>query len=247
MARLNFTGRKKILRKDVRAEVSSEDGKLELTAKLNCTGDSGYEFPDDALIIIEARIRQTFMRFRLGTVADQEGIRREHLFEFDATAAGALLLDVRVVAPNGLLLGSAKGVPPVLPDEDTRDRIPLLPFHASDELGQRLWRLDLSGDPIVEINRGVGDWNAFGRQEMFVALVYPELIRAIAQWELDQKREPDENAPWTRFLRELGHDPADAPDADDEIHREEWLDDVTGSFAVRHALLEKLELEEEEG
>jgi hypothetical protein len=245
MSRLNFTGRKKIFRKDVRAEVNSEDGKLELTAKLNHTGDGGYEFPGNAQIIIEARIRQTFMRFGLGTVADQVGIQREHLFEFDHTAAGALLLDLRVISPDGLLLGSATGIPPVLPDEDMRDRIPLLPFYASDELGQRLWRLDLSADPIVEINRGVGDWNAFARQEMFIALVYPELIRTIAQWELDQKREPDEDAPWTRFLRELGHDPAYAPDEEDEIEREEWLDTVTGSFAVRHELLKKLELEEE--
>jgi hypothetical protein len=97
----------------------------------------------------------------------------------------------------------------------------------------------------VEINRGVGDWNAFARLEMFVSLVYPELIRAIAQWELDQKREPDEDAPWTRFLRELGHDPADAPGEDDEIERERWLDTVTASFAVRHELLKRLELEEE--
>jgi hypothetical protein len=245
MARLNFTGRKKILRKDVRAEIYSEDGRLELTAKLDHTGDGGYEFPDAAQIIIEARIGQTFMRFGLGTVADQVGIQREHLFEFDHTAAGALKLDVRVISPDGLLLGSAMGIPPVLPDEDKRDRIPLLPFHASDELGQRLWRLDLSADPIVEINRGVGDWNAFARQEIFIALVYPELIRAIAQWELDQKREPDEDAPWTRFLHELGHDPADAPDENDEIERERWLDTVTASFAVRHELLKKLELEEE--
>jgi hypothetical protein len=87
MSRLNFTGRKKILRKDVRAEVNSEDGKLELTAKLSRTGDGGYEFPGDAQIITEATIRQTFMRFELGTVADQVEIQREHLFEFDPEAA----------------------------------------------------------------------------------------------------------------------------------------------------------------
>ena len=88
MSRLNFTGRKRILRKDVRAEINTEDGKLELTAKLNRTGDGRYKFPGDAQSIIEATIRQTFMRFGLGSVADQVGIRREHLFEFDHTAAG---------------------------------------------------------------------------------------------------------------------------------------------------------------
>jgi hypothetical protein len=137
------------------------------------------------------------------------------------------------------------GARPELPDEEKRDRIPLLLFQASDDLGQRLWRLDLSAEPTVEINRDVGDWNAFARQEMFVCLVYPELIRAIARWELEQKREPDDDTPWTRFLRGLGYDPADAPDEEDEIERERWLDNVAGSFAIRHELLKKLELEEE--
>ncbi len=66
MSRLNFTGRKKILRKDVRAEVNSEDGKLELTAKLSRTGDGGYEFPGDAQIIIEATIRLFLHALRTG-------------------------------------------------------------------------------------------------------------------------------------------------------------------------------------
>ncbi len=245
MTRLNFTGRKKIPRKDVRAEIYVEDGKLELTATLNRTGAGGHDFPDDAQIILEVVDRQTFMRFELGNVADQVGIQREHLFEFDPAAAAALELEVRVVSSDGLVLGSALGAKPELPDQETRDRVSLLPFHASDDLGQRLWRLDLSAEPIVEINRSVGDWNAFARQEMFVCLVYPELIRAITQWELDQKREPDEDSQWTRFLRGLGYDPADAPDEEDGILREEWLDNVAGSFATRHELLKKLELEED--
>ncbi len=242
MPRLNFTGRERILRKYVQAQINVEDGKLVLTAKLNHTG----EFAGNAEIILKARIGQTFMRLPLGTVANQVGLQREHLYEFDDSAAGTLQLDVRVVDTDGLVLGSARGVRPELPVEDKRGRIPLLPFHASDDLGQRLWRLDLSGDPFVEINRSVGDWNAFAREEMFISLVYPELIRAIARWELDQKREPDDHAPWTTFLRGLGHDPADAPDEGEEIEREEWLDEVTASFAVRHELLKKLELVVEE-
>jgi hypothetical protein len=245
MTRLNFTGRQRIPRKDVNASIDVEDGKLKLTATLNRAGSGGHDFPDDAQIILEVVDRQTFMLFNLGNVADQVGIRDEHLFEFHPAGVAALQLELRVVSSDGLVLGSALGVKPELPDEDKRDRISLLPFYASDDLGQRLWQLDLSADPCVLINRGVGDWNAFARQEMFVCLVYPELIRAIAKWELNQKREQDEDAQWTKFLRGLGYDPADAPDEEDEFLREEWLDSVTGSFAIRHELLKKLKLEED--
>jgi hypothetical protein len=223
-----------------------EDDRLLLTALLETRP---YKFDPEARIILEVQRQTNVMRFDLGIVESQTGLQRQHLVDFDQRAASTLTFVIKVVSPSGedhgRILGIARKLKVSLPDESENVQQGILPFRASDDLGQRVWRLDMSGEePVVLINRNVGDWNAFARAPQFCALVYPELIRSVARWEVEKDHDSDDiDQPWGILLRRLGYDPSSAPR--DEL-LEDWLDDVASEFSDRHSLLELVRVEEED-
>lgn len=246
MTRLNYTNRQRLKRRHCILGLEVEDNRLLLTALLE-TGS--YEFDPKAKIILEAQLQTNIVRLNLGTVERQTGLQREHLVDFDERSTSMLTFAIKVVSTGGgtpgRILGIARKLKAALPDESDNVRQGILPFRSSNDLGQRIWKLDLSGEePVVLVNRNVGDWNAFARSPTFCALVYPELIRSVARWEVEKDHDPDDtNQPWGVFLRRLGYDPTSAPE-DDLL--EDWLDDLASEFSDRNSLLELVRVEEGE-
>jgi hypothetical protein len=235
MTRLNYTDRQRILRNAVHLDVDVVGGLSTLTASVDL---ADYSFPKHAAVVLEARRQTTFMRFELGEVRDPNSLEGEPLTEFGGD--GSVTFTLKVVSADendiGRILGLAKRLRAASAAED-RESKGILPFRASDDLGSRCWQLDLTGDePVVLINRMVGDWNGFARTPEFCALVYPELLRGIALWVAETDPEDDATSDWLKFLKGLGHDPGGAPD--DEEGRSAWAEEVAFSFAGRHHLLD---------
>ena len=235
MTRLNFTSRQRILRSAVALDVEVIGGLSTLSASVDL---GSYSFPNKATVVLEARRQTTFMRFVLGEARDPVVLDSEPLTEFGGDASITFTVKVVAVEPDGhgKILGLAKNIRPASAADD-RESKGILPFRASDDLGYRAWQLDLTGDePVVLINRIVGDWNGFARTPEFCALVYPELIRGIALWVVETDPDDDATSPWLKFLKGLGHDPRDAPD--EEEARSAWAEEVAFSFSGRHHLLD---------
>ncbi len=234
MTRLNHTGRARVLKRSVDLGVEERGGVACLTFRVNL---DEYGLPPAAQVILEARRQTTFLRFDMGKVSE-----RQHLEDLPLSAFGSdtnITFCLKIVSSTkkerGRVLGLAKGLRPNRAKDD-RSRAGILPFRASDDLGSRVWRLDLTGEePIVLINRSVGDWVGFAKSKEFCALVYPELVRAIALWEADQEDE-DDPRPWRRFLWNLGY-AATAIEGDSDA-KAEWADEVAGTFSTRYHLLE---------
>ena len=237
MTRLNFTGRKRIHRRAIFLHLEVMGGVSTITANLDL---NIYEFPADASVLLEARRQTTYMRFEMGTIGRLRSLDAEPLTLFGGDGSVTFTVKVAESSPDGhgKVLGLAKNLRPASPDDDQRPK-GILPFRASDDLGQLIWRLDLSGDePVVLINRSVGDWNGFARSREFCTLVFPELLRSIALWVVDMDPEDESASPWVKFLRVLGLNPVDAPD--EEEARGEWADEVAFAFAGRHHFLDVL-------
>lgn len=245
MVHLNFTGRKRIRSDHVELELNESETTATLSARVHHLDK--LEFPPDALLILEAQRRYESMREPMGTVAEPIDVDGLELDLFDSLDGVSIRLKVIDAKGSGLLLGVADRLKAT--DEGRAGRRSLLPFRASHELGEEVWRLDFSGDaPIVLVNAGLPDWNGLVRSPVFTQLVYPELLRQIARWALGGELDEDEDstrADWLTFLRELGlpeddWEPGDA----DEVAR--LADEVVARFCRAHRPTTRLATTQEE-
>jgi|APSaa5957512493_1039668.scaffolds.fasta_scaffold79418_2 hypothetical protein len=234
--RLNFTGRQKILREHCLVSLTANEGSLLLAGEMRF---DDLDLNPEATVHMEAYDQYVFHRFSLGSVEEVAKFE-ERLDGFDTASISKVKLDIRVVdKTNGLILARNSELRPkaITPGET----VSILHVRASDELGQRVWKLDISGDePVVLINRRVweGDWSGFSRSNNFGALVLPEIFRNIVQWELEQNRDEGDWSPWAEFLKNLNHDPEKAPPTAGSIERESWIEEAVSKFAYKQKYLD---------
>ena len=174
--RLNFTGRRAIPRSriTIRLEAAAY-GVHRFSAEYDL---KSLGFPADACVYIEAYNAVSYMRFNFGTARDVRLPRSTRLTEVTPHPRPRFRLKV-VDRPAGLLLGVADPIIPLRAEDDTQRRQPLLPVDFCD-LGERVWRLDLTDWPVLELNHrldGIADTARAG--EDFLALVYPEVVRRL--------------------------------------------------------------------
>ena len=237
----NYTGRRKIERKDVSVLQREDRGTWVFEADLRL---ADYRFPRNAEVWVEAHRQNLWMQFCWGTVSAIRPTLNRRLTEFDVP--DGILFRVRVVQPPGQehhkLLGEADGIPFVKLGEDMTHRRPLLE-PVPDELDQLLWKLDLECDPPrLLVNRDARPtWKEMARSPYFTALVYPEVLRRLLTHTLveDEWAQDDEDtsweADWVRFARSLGG-LAEPPPPDDKDGRQAWIDEAVSAFARRHQL-----------
>ena len=246
MPSFNYTGRVKIPKKNCKILLEEDKGNLVVSADLDL---EEYEFDGNASISLFAYEGYTSEEFDLGTVGDQKVIRKEPLYEFSVGHIAAVKFRVLVIGQGGVILGRVDALTPVIPGDERKKsgRRSILPFVEDPNLGQRIWKLNF-GDgtaPTVAINRNIGDWNAYAKEIDFVAIAYPQIIREIASWVLGQELEEDTPGyEWVVFLKNLGFDPTDPESApindDDDLKRNEWLDDLSIAFANKNHFLDSV-------
>jgi len=238
MRRLNYTGRRRIPRAQVTVRlVPDPDGVLSFDAEFEL---SGYDFPPESSVYVEAYNATSYMRFAFGTVGARAVPQDRRLSEITPSPLPKFRLKVVDNRErHGLLLAVADKLVPLRPEEDETHKQSLLPVDFRD-LGERIWRLDLSDWPVLELNRRIADLGEAARSaDSFLALVYPEVVRRIlhaALIEEDQSDpdfdESDWTSLWLRYACALPGVPPPPDDmgADAAARKEQWIEGAVQAF-----------------
>jgi hypothetical protein len=236
--RLNYTGRKRIGRSKVTVRLTPTGGghyAFEIDFDL-----AGYDFPPDATVFVEAYNSGSYMRFPFGTVAARRDPQDVRLREITPRPLPKFRLKVvDQSARHGLLLGVADKLIPLRPEEELSRRQSLLPVDFCD-LGDEIWRLDVSDWPVLELNNRVESIAEIARSgDWFLGLVYPEVVRrilheiVIAQGVTDPGfDDSDWMSLWLRFVCSLPgvSQPPDGESAQARAERMEWIDGTVQAF-----------------
>jgi hypothetical protein len=242
--RLNYTGPKSIPRSRVTIRiVIMPSGEQAFTAHYDLRG---MRFARGARVYIEAHNADSYMRFDFGSVGEPAVPRDTRLT--DITARPLAKFRLKVVDETeqaGLLRGVADKIIPLRPDEDLEQKQSLLPVDFRD-LGERVWRLDLSDWPVLEPNNRIDDIAEAARSSGgFLGLLYPEVLRrilheaVIVQEVTDPELNDDDwTCLWLRFACAMPgvSPPPTAPGPQQVEMLDEWIEDAVQAFCrERHA------------
>lgn len=241
--RLNYTGRVKISRTDLKLGTSDSGGALSFDADLRL---ADYELPAEAQVFVEAYRQTSWMRFPYGTVAAIQPPADRMLSAFDS--ADGIRFRVKITQPGNehVLLAVADRIQLALPDADAacESLLPVTPA----ELDNEIWRLDLEGsEPELFVsNTAAPDWRQLAYSPIFISLVYPEVLRQVLKAILlehkyrDFEDNTDWRSKWLRFARMLpGVDPdLPAAEAADDLVIQ-WVSDAVAAFAKKLSLKNK--------
>ena len=234
LRRLNYTGRRKIPRSLVTVRLLPA---VDRVHSFNAQFDlSGLTFPENSRVFVEAYNATSYMRFSFGTVG--KPTTPNDLDLTDITPRPLPKFRLKVVDQTsklGLLLGVSDKLVPLRPDEDLTNKQSLLPVEFCD-LGDEIWKLDLSDWPVLELNNRVEGIGEMARSaESFLALVYPEVVRNILHEIIVEQQQTDpgfDDSEWTTLwlryacsLRGVGEPPS-TPSAD----LTEWIDNAVQAF-----------------
>jgi hypothetical protein len=236
--RLNYTGRKRIPRSRVIIRLLPVGDTLyAFTAEFDL---SGFNFPNDANVFIEAYNVASYMRFPFGTVAQRQDPDDARLLNITPRPLPKFRLKVVDQSKrHGLLLGVADKLIPLRPEEDLANKQSLLPVDFCD-LGDRIWRLELSDWPVLELNNRIDGISEAARSgESFLGLVYPEILRrilheiVIVQDETDPGFDDSEwTSLWLSYVCSLPgvSEPPSGMSEEARARRAEWIEDAIQAF-----------------
>lgn len=236
--RFNYTGRKKLMRSDVRIRVQEAKGgqPQSFTAEVKIPAD--LKLDPKARVYVEAYIGASSMRFDFGTVAGITPPGDCSLTDIDEGAP--VLFRVRVVDEShhvGRLLAAANGIRPE-GEEDGKHRKSLLPLRSCD-LGEEIWWLDFSdldAGPQLAVNSRIpGIMERLQSDATLRGLIYPEVVRQIARriWDGDAGIPEDAEwlADWKTWLEgQLGR----SVSSDDAAEMDDVSDEMARNFAASH-------------
>ena len=240
--KINFTGRKKIKRANVRVDILRD---AEGRRFFNLHADlSDLKLPANAHIYAEAYHRTAYQRYDFGSLSHPVNPTDRRLNRFsDSTIP---LFRVKVVdrtTAHGRILAALDKIRPERVDSEPAGSHALL-FVEYDDLGNKIWQLDLEGDwPVLKLNQKVdGIGLVAGSDHRFFALVYPEVFRRILTKIVieDEHTDPDCDDDWPSLWLKLARRlPAmdDPPAMKNEL--ESWIDKATEAFSAKFDVLAK--------
>ena len=243
-ARINHTGRQRILRTNIRIAVD-----LRTDDQLRCRLErdlDGYEFKPDSPVVFECYNGPQYLRISNGTVANPPQSSVADLSSF--ATAPKVLFRLKVLDPDGTgkLLGIADQIPLTKPDVDDDVAGSLVRVRAA-RLDQQLWNVAYDTDgPILEINEAVGDWRELvNGSYYFLPAVLPQFVSSVlTKILIEDETDPEtDGETWEdRFVDLAGYSgnrPFTRKQSLDKEQIRQWIDDVVDGFASRHRLADR--------
>lgn len=247
--RFNYTGRRRIERSDVSVTLRAGNNDVpEFDLNLNL---ARLQLPGSAKIYVEAYYRTSWMRFSCGIAEKIEYPPDRRLTEIDrGSTVYFRVLVVDETGVHGRIVASVDGIRPLQPGEKEDKRRSLLPVNLTD-LGQEVWRLRFEpADPVLEVNNRIPEvQNRLQRDPVFLAMVYPAVIRQVLEHGIFVEGLDDDDeaetwqARWVRFSRNLV--PFEVPSLvqeEAENNRElilDWIDQVARAFCAKFKVLDE--------
>jgi hypothetical protein len=248
MKRFNYTGRKKILRGDIKVRLHGEFNEKP-TVDVSIDFD-GYDFPLGSSVFLEPQWKTRFMRIPLGCPVKCLRQNSIVLDEFDDSEG----LDFRIKVVDeqrGVLLGVAENIKPYNKDDKLDDnQVSILPVTSVDlSTYGTLWRIEYHDQKaVLQIEHGLGSREQVVRSLWFRGFILPAAMRQIlvkvvsdGEWDEELSDPDDLSTKWLLFSKQLG---AGLPGKSAE-DIEEWIDTVVrmlaNSIGVRDDVISQFE------
>ena len=230
----NFTGRKNINREDVAVTLVRTPTALSFNANPNL---EGYSFPGDADIWIEIYRGNLIKQCYWGKVSQPEAPLDRDLSVFEVPDGIQFRLRVVSLADGNLLkmLGEADHVTSKDTEDNPDNRKPLI-TPVPDDRGQQLWKIDFIADPPVLLinNQAKDGWKDIARSSVFIALVYPQVMRSMLSKILIEDEWDEDGADWQdnwMHFAKRNYTAKVLPAVSDHEGRERWIEDAVDAFA----------------
>lgn len=240
---INYTGRSKITRDEVRITIVDHPGS---EPSFDAEFEFSNRFPTESAIYVEAYHKETLQRFSFGTVGNITRPDDRRLSAVDLT--GTTLFRVRVVDESGhigRLLGSAEALRPEGSDDD--DNSDSLMTLKTLSLGPLPWRVEVPNNgskPCLYINNQIPDALSRAKSDPgFYALILPGALQQVLyQLVLSEPDEEDIEAcerrnRWIEMATKLESDP---PDTTDTEELSSWVERVVEAFCRREDMTNAL-------
>lgn len=238
VAEINHTGRKRLTSEDVAIGLYNNSIPLEFeVAKLSL---DRHNLPDDALVRLEAYHRTTYARFDLGTVKELVLPGKQSIPQFDIPDGIRFRVKVTSVTEpeKGQLLAVGTGIAPSWLDGGQES---LLPVKPADTLGQEVYQLSFDDGIVLLINDKIEQWREVSRNPVFMALVYPAVLRMVlSRILLNQEQSEDDNEEdwpdqWIDFATSyLGMDKPPQMENEGIEPVSQWIDQTVASFCSKN-------------
>ena len=236
--RLNYTGRKRIKRKNISISFVKQNGRV-VSFNLNKLDIDNLGLPGDAKVYVEAYYKTELKRFDFGTVSTISC--PSSLSLADLAYPENLKFRILIVNPsNNKILAHATAITP----EEQAEKKSILPVEFID-LGNEIWQINYEGEegsPILSINKRIPNIENIAKQDpQFFIYVYPAVIREILtrmifDYGVDSTDDPttDWHRDWLQFSISLGCPPPEILDPSNEAFDRDvalkWIDDVVTAF-----------------
>ncbi len=234
--RFNYTGRKRIDRKDVKISLTSEASEITFDANLDSLRK--YDLPKDALVFVEAYRQTNWMRFHFGNIGAISPPNDRTLEIFDSPEGIHFRVKVTASGAAHSILAEADGIPLLASDVIDGERTSLLSVKPQKGMTE-VFRVDFSGaEPILLINSDIGSYTDIVKSPIFAGIAYPAILREILTRVVivEEQEEFDEVDNWkSRWMKFCNLLPSIIPFVDSGTvdEKTEWIDSVVSSFAKK--------------
>lgn len=253
--RLNYTGRQRISRRDVSIRLRQGTNGLKFDADFRFNSNTLKKIMPPPSLYVEAYrgAHAIWKRFDFGSIAAIQPPTDRSLNEF--VVPEGILFRVKVSDKSedslGRLLAEADSIRPTLPDEQETFGQPLIQHMPAEDIGDELWRLELTGDiPLLKINSRIPmGIDQFLRDPKYRAIFAPAVMRQVLTNILiidrsgyDEEDDSCWQILWLNFASHLTG-AGKYPEAEEEnnllINAEEittWIDAAVEAFMARSHL-----------
>ncbi|MCS7258846.1 MAG: hypothetical protein NZ601_05750, partial [candidate division WOR-3 bacterium] len=209
--RFNYTGRKKILRKNIAITLNEHDGKIKsFSAQIKL---DDLQLPLNAKVYIEAYYATDWARYDYGTVGNitpPPNTSLEHLAYKEDLNFRILVVDVS--ENRGKILAMADRIKP----EPLSEKKSILPVDFQD-IGHQIWKIEYEqqdGGPILIFNKNIPDIEYRAKSDTgFFFFVYPNVLKEILRKiiiqdkvvNIDESDPDDWHTKWLKFVKKVTH------------------------------------------